>query len=321
MPVESPFFYYSVALVWIISTACTPIGTKYVSGSFDHISTTFMSYISRAIPFIVTYFILSSTSVIKPIDLFSPDNLMLSSMELFRSITSILAFILLPSSIAQSIYFTFPVMMLWFNHILIGIPVEINTIISGLLGLVGVMVVSWAGGSGASGGGFTTVYVVGIILALLAAVFQAYEVVYLKKKDLESRGGVPQVINIVPQMAGFFTFGAIIATVLYAVYIMTTPYHSAFRINISSGIIPVVSIILALGLTSFLPTLTHFVSLQGINANLVALLPYTIVAVTVLVEWMFEGVELDWLKIGGIGLISAGGLMSLYGLGWSGRPT
>lgn len=313
----SPLFYICVVIIWVITNGLTPIGSKYVSQHMDHLTTSFVSYISRAIPFIVTYFALSSTNLIKPVNLFSRDNLTISSMELFRSISSILAFIILPSAIAQAAYFTFPIIMLWFNHTILGVTIGISSIISAILGLVGVGLVSFVGHNKTNG--FNVVYIVGIILALMAACFQAYEVVFLKKEDMESSGGVPNLIDIIPQMGGFFTFGTIVATVLYAGYVMSNPLHGRFKFKGEFGSLrSVLAVIGVLLLTSFIPTLTHFVSLQGISPNAAALIPFSIVAVTVVVEWLFEGVPLDWMKLAGIGMICAGGLVSLWGRGMPG---
>lgn len=301
LDLKHDLIYYISGLTCIVTFSIIPLFSKYLTKSMDNITQSYLVYMVRAVPFIIAvlinnyltndYFKLNYNLA----EAFALDKIFLSTLESIRTVFIILAFILLPSSIAQSLFFSYPIMILLLNHYMLNIPLTLHAVLGGLIGLIGVVVIS-----------YTTekingwVFIVGALMALTAAALEAYVTVYLKKEDIEND---KSAYDIIPEMANFLTFGTVLLTVLYLVYL--TIFNKSIYFKPNFGTFPILSI-------SFISTITYFIGLIGIDPNIFAyIVPFSIVLLTIIFETLFEKKPMTVKNIVGILFIIIGGVVSL----------
>jgi len=270
--------YYITAVIACLSFAFVPIVAQSLFKYFDEYSITYAIIAVKALPFI--FLALFGSSGVDLWSAFSWKSVMISSIEVVRTLVLRLCYLLLPPSIAQALYFTFPFMVSFLNVVLGNIDLSMELLFGALISLFGSLVFILSGRNALSQVPkikFGYSIIVGIMLVLSGAFLQALETVFIKNgnrmcmdnfEDLKEKD--KKILDIVPKMYNLYTFAFLLTTGIF-VLMYYMGYIRRFDINLNS---------LPLLMVSFVATIGYFFSNQGLSREVIGFYPYLIVVLT-----------------------------------------
>jgi len=301
------WFFYLFAFFAVLTFVLVPFVSGHVNKHMDPITVAYTTLMVRGVPFIIFVLFMYRFELAEPKlefdDLalaFQPSAIFLSTIELLRAICLIVAFTLVPPTIGQSVFFSFPLMIIILAHFMLNVMLDVPLLIGAIVAFIGMLVIVFSGAKDLPKCSWK--FVLGVIFAFIAALGEAFETVVLKKEDIQQNMGP------ILQLYSFFTFACIIASLIYfGCYI----WFWRSRVKYPDDATTFILLIFKILCSSFLSTVFYYIALIGIPAQVFAFLPYAVILLTVVAEAIVGKKVIGWFKLTGCGLLIGGGVGSI----------